>query len=212
MQKSWSRFLLRACMLALLIPFLLLTTSVYAAAPSAHTQAIHAGVFHLSTVPNSSLSSSTPKVRTIPLDTRTCFNVSMNVATTGTNTISVHGIASFFCGLTDNGGLSVTASILCPGGVAPGPTTSRLAFPSGIRQDPQWSYLANFTGYCEHCVNHIPTVFPFFTLTTSVYAYSYTPLAGSPVNDPASYSDLVEGSGGPASTGLVNSSSYRIPC
>jgi hypothetical protein len=212
MQLKYTQIVSTALFLAMAIA-VAFTQSAYAAAPNANTGAVRVGVLHLSTVPNSSRSYSIPKGKhVIPLDTQQCFNVSMNVAVTGTNTISVYGLASFFCGLTDNGGLSVSASILCPGGVAPGPTKTFKSFPSGIRQNPAWSYLSNFTGFCEHCVIHVPTAFPFFTITTSVYAYSYVAQAGQPVNDPASYGTLVEGSGGPAITGLVNSASYRIPC
>lgn len=186
------------------------TQNTYAAALNANIGAIRADVLHLSAVSNASLPSSTPKVSTKPLASE-CWHVSMTVAVTGTNTLSVYGQTYFDCGYTKGGGLSVTATILCSGASAP-PNSKGQNFSSGISYDPTYSYLQNFTGYCEACTNHVPTAFPFFTLVTYAYAYSYMPRAGSPVNDPSSYTLLAEGSGGPINTGLVNSSSYRIPC
>lgn len=185
------------------------TPSAFAAAPDVNIGAVRADVLHLSKA--SKTSSITLKPSAKPFDTQTCWNVSMQVARTGTNTFTVHGIASFFCGLTNGGGLSVTAPILCP--VASGNSgSSRLNFPAGIKSNPSYAYQTSFVGFCEGCENHVPTTFPFFSMAPSAYAYSYVLNAGAPVNDPASYSTLVEGFSQAQSVGLPNSPAYTIPC
>lgn len=181
------------------------TPTAYAAAPGVNIGAVRADVLHLSKA--SKTSSTTPK----PFDTQTCWNVSMQVAVTGTNTISVHGIASFFCGLTAGGSLTTTASGLCPAASGP-PSSSTASFPAGIKNNPSYSYLTSFTAVCEGCVNHVPTTFPFFTLTTVTSAISFVPAGGANANDPASYTIEVEGFSQPQSTGLVNSPAFTLPC
>lgn len=147
-----------------------------------------------------------------PKDSENCFNVSINVAKTGTNTFSVHGLVTFICSYMSGGGFEITNTLSCPG-VGNLPYASYKSFPSGIyTAGASWSYLNNFTGYCEHCTNHIPDAFPFFTVTTYTFASTFIPEAGTPVSNPASYTIPVDGTSNIVNTGFSNSPAYRIPC
>lgn len=198
--------------------------SVYAASTSSIAATIQGGSSHLSSVAKqniytagSSLSYIVSKNGLVPNDAphdqAPCFNVTINVAKTGTqtNTFTVYGLATYFCGHMSGGGIQVNASLACPttGNIA---TSFYMPFPSGIYGNGTWSYLQPITGYCEHCTNHIPDGFPFFTVTNFTSANTFEPLAGSPISNPASYTDPVDGASTFVNTGFTNSPAYPFPC
>ena len=195
--------------------------SVYAASSSSSAAKLQGGSVHLSGgagqnvhVADSSQTRVVSKSTIVHHDSAPCFDVSITVQKTGTgtNTFAVHGLATFFCHNMSGGGIEVNTTVLCPG-VGTASQSTFAPFPSGkIFGNSTWSYLSNFTGVCELCTNHVPTAFPFFTVDAFTTATTFRPLPGTPVSDPSSYTDPVEGTSTIVNTGFQNSSSFTVPC
>lgn len=187
---------------------------VHAASSSSGVVTIQGGSIQLSSGTTQNITTNSASNNLKHDTTQTCFNITQTIRKTGTktNTFSVFAQIQFFCQEYRNGGgISITNTILCPG-VGSQDVSRYTPFPSGITQGSQtWTYLAEFTGYCEICTNHQPTAFPLFTVATSTFASTLTPRAGLPVANPSSYIISVDGTSNPVTTGFANSPNYRLP-
>jgi hypothetical protein len=215
MRKRWSVVVFAALALIMVVT-IASHQSMYAASSQSGVTTIQAGSIRLTsgTTQNATTASSS-NVLVSKEESQTCFNVTVTVSKTGTktNTFSVYGQVQYFCQIPRNGGsISITNTILCPG-VGSHIVSQETPLPSGIREGSQtWAYLAGFTGICEICTNHVPTAFPFFTVTTSTAAATFIPLAGSETAKPSSYTRPVDGFSKPVTTGFANSPAYQLPC